>query len=200
MPCPTYLPQLILKNQKMFKFIIPAFILIGSQFSAQVIIGSGKTTPSGNAVSLEFGTEAKGMVLPFVISAAEVDAHANDLGGGTGNAVPGTLIFDSQDFRIKVRRLSGWQDLSIIEDVKANLTIQNPFTEDLKAKVSIGSPTAAKVNGILVLEDSNKAMILPTVTNTDEIVNPSAGMMVYVEGASKKTVAFFNGTSWTYWE
>ena len=52
---------------------------------------------------------------------------------------------------------------------------------------------------ILVLEDANKAMVLPTVPNPHvNIVNPEPGMMVY--DTTAKQLAVFNGTVWSFWK
>lgn len=53
--------------------------------------------------------------------------------------------------------------------------------------------------GILVLSDSDKAMILPKVENPHiNIINPTAGMLVY--DTVSKQLAVFNGTVWTFWK
>jgi len=62
--------------------------------------------------------------------------------------------------------------------------------------------TAAQTNatsGILVLADTNKAMVLPRVNSYADIVNPSPGMMVYVTGTSPNQLAVFNGSEWAFW-
>ncbi|WP_279195775.1 hypothetical protein [Chryseobacterium indoltheticum] len=63
--------------------------------------------------------------------------------------------------------------------------------------VRIGTPTATP--GILVLEDTNKAMILPRVASPHlNIINPAPGMMVY--DTTAKQLAVFNGTVWSFWK
>jgi hypothetical protein len=60
----------------------------------------------------------------------------------------------------------------------------------------VGTPSS--VSGILVLEDANKAMILPKVASPHlNIISPAAGMMVY--DTQKKQLAVFNGTVWSFW-
>lgn len=154
---------------------------------AQVALG--KESISSPSVSLEFydgADNAKGMLLPMVTKDADV----------TG-AVNGTMIYDTSDHKIKVKLASGWKDLSVDTTGKADTSIQDAHTDIPTAKVSIGKPTATP--GILVLEDSNKAMILPKVASPHlTIVNPTAGMIAYDTVA--KQVAVFNGTVWTFWK
>lgn len=159
---------------------------------AQLVIG--KNEVSSSAVSLEFGEEDKGLLLPWINSISDLINPTN-----------GTLIFDYSDNKIKVKYASGWKDLSVnINGTTVNpntnvdgLEIQNNLYEEVNAKVSIGNPT--DVQGILVLEDSDKAMVLPKVVNPHEnIINPSPGMMVY--NPHSERFAVFNGTVWTYWK
>lgn len=158
-------------------------------FSAQVAIG--KNSVSSTSVSLEFydgNDNAKGMILPYVDDTTVVDDNS---------AVPGTLVYDTSDHKVKVKLASDWQDLSVDASGKAITTLQDGLTDNPKAKVSIGTPSA--IPGILVLEDNNKAMILPKVASPHlKIINPSAGMMAY--DTVSKQVAFFNGSVWTFWK
>ena len=166
-----------------------------TSLSAQVAIG--KATVSSPAVSLEFYDNAdntRGIILPWVTSTAAV----------TG-AVNGTLVYNTADRKVYVKYASGWRDLSVdatgttidpINNVDG-LTLQNSLNDLDTAKVSIGTPTSTP--GILVLEDTNKAMVLPKVASPHlNIVNPSPGMMVY--DTTKKQLAVFNGTVWSFWK
>ena len=161
---------------------------------AQVAIGKASVNPS---VSLEFYDNAdnvRGIVLPWV-----------DSTGGVTGAVNGTIVYDTSDKKVKVKYASGWKDLSVdatgttvdpITNVDG-LTLQNSLNDLDTAKVSIGTPTSTP--GILVLEDTNKAMVLPKVASPHlNIVKPSPGMMVY--DTTKKQLAVFNGTVWSFWK
>ena len=75
-------------------------------------------------------------------------------------------------------------------------SLQNTITEQTEAKVSIGTPTA--VPGILVLEDADKAMVLPLVDKYSSVINPSPGMMVY--DVSNDMICLYNGTVWSFWK
>ena len=177
-------------------------ILISSVAFGQVTVG--KTTPSNVAanatVSIEFGNATggvKGIVLPWVTSAANVTS-----------AVPGTLIFDSADQKVKfgtsttnnATTVASWGDLSAGAYAPTVANIPDTNAENSTAKALIGgTPTTDATPGILVLGDANKAMILPRVNSYTDIVNPSAGMMVYITGTTPQQLAFFNGREWSFW-
>jgi hypothetical protein len=176
----------------MKNIIISMFTLFTTCAFAQVAIG--KASVSSPSVSLEFGTGNKGILLPWVTGVSTV----------TG-AVNGTLVYNTTDKKVYVKYASGWKDLSVdatgttvdpITNVDG-LTLQNSLDDLNTAKVSIGTPTSTP--GILVLEDTNKAMILPKVASPHlNIVNPSPGMMVY--DTTKKQLAVYNGTVWSFWK
>lgn len=167
-------------------------ILIHSFTSAQISIG--KTDVTNSSVSLEFGAGERGIMLPWVNNVATVSG-----------AVNGTMVYDLSDHRVKVKYASGWNDLSrettrtTTDPVTGidGVVIQNSANENISAKVSIGIPSS--VPGILVLEDTDKAMILPRVANPHlTIINPAPGMMVY--DTVSKLLAVFNGTVWSFWK
>lgn len=153
---------------------------------AQVAIG--KTTLTNSSVSLEFGVGNKGIVLPWVTSAAAV----------TG-AVDGTFIYDLSDHKVKYRKAGSWTDLSVDNTGAAVTTEQDALSEDVNAKSIIGRDTADTTPGILVLVDTDKAMILPKVASPHlNIKNPTPGMMAY--DTTNRLLAVFNGTVWTFWK
>ncbi|AYZ12773.1 hypothetical protein EGY05_12950 [Chryseobacterium arthrosphaerae] len=170
--------------------IIPAII------HSQVIIGKGKATVTNPSVSLEFGDVPspssgninRGIVLPYVTSANA------DL-----NSVNGTLIFDPIEKKVKIKQANSWFDLSYGASTVNSIdtSIQTNKTENTNAKVSIGTPSSTP--GILVLEDVNKAMLLPRITDPHiTIINPAPGMIVYDK--IRKLLLVFNGTEWSFWK
>lgn len=77
--------------------------------------------------------------------------------------------------------------------------LQNPFVERGNAKVIIGSDKTDPSPGILVLSDTDKAMILPKMASPHlNIKNPEAGTMAY--DTLTHQLAVFNGTVWTFWK
>jgi hypothetical protein len=172
-----------------------ALLLASLSMSAQVAINKTSTTPN---VSLEFGdNKAKGIVLPYVTTVAGTPA-----GYGVVNTLTnGTFILDLSDRKVKVRVNNDWFDLSN----KAQTTnviptsIQDNLLEKTSAKVSIGVPKTPSVDGVLVLEDNNKAMILPREASPHlSIKNPAPGMMAW--DTVKKQLCVFNGTQWSFWK
>ncbi|KMQ60816.1 hypothetical protein ACM40_13895 [Chryseobacterium sp. BLS98] len=177
----------------MKKIITSSAILLSVFAFSQVAIGkasistlSDNVTPNPS-ISLEFGTGNRGILLPWVTSAAAVNGVVN-----------GTLIYDTTDKKVKVKLASGWKDLSVDTTGIIDTTLQNSLTELTKAKVQIGGNPATDITpGILVLAATDKAMILPKTTY-NAIVNPAAGMMVY--DTTAKQLAVFNGTVWSFWK
>lgn len=171
-------------------------ILYLSNFSfAQVAIGKNSVT--NTSVSLEFGNVAgdankqKGILLPWVNSANAVQ---------TAGVVTGTLIFDTNDKKVKYYKDTNttpiWFDLTVDTTGVVDTSLQSALDEKTEAKVSIGTPSSTP--GILVLEDNNKAMILPLVDKYSSVVNPSPGLMVY--DLSNDMLCLFNGTVWSFWK
>lgn len=170
--------------------LLLSFFSFVINISAQVAIG--KTEISSDFVSLEFGNEIgdpqkqKGLLLPWVIEAKELDEPA-----------PGTLIFDTADKKIKYYKggnTPAWKNLTYNENGQVDTTAQDDLESIPTAKVSVGAPKDAP--GILVLEDTNKAMILPLIDNYQSIVNPSPGMIAY--DLENNLLCVFNGTDWTF--
>ena len=165
-------------------------LFFATAISAQVAIG--KTSISSPAVSLEFYDNAdntRGIILPWVTSTAAV----------TG-AVNGTIVYNTADRKVYVKYASGWRDLSVDTTGTVTTTLQDALSDLETAKVLIGgNPDTDTTPGILVLADTDKAMVLPKVASPHlNIVNPAAGMMVY--DTTSKQLAVFNGTVWSFWK
>ncbi|MBM7419753.1 MULTISPECIES: hypothetical protein [Chryseobacterium] len=167
----------------MKKTIILISLIAFATAYSQVAIG--KTILESASSSLEFGNENRGMILPWVTNASSLQ-----------NTVNGTLVFDLSDKKVKSFQNNMWVDLSVNTSGIADSSLQDNLNDNSSAKTSIGTPTATA--GILVLEDNNKAMILPKVASPHlNIISPDAGMMVY--DTVKKQLAVFNGSVWTFW-
>lgn len=158
-------------------------------------VAIGKISVSSPSVSLDFGSENRGIVLPWVTSE-----------GSVTNVVNGTLVYNLTDKKVKVKYESGWKDLTLNTNgttvdssngVDGALIQGSSVNENTSAKTAIGT-TLTSAPGILVLEDTNKAMVLPTVASPHlNIINPSPGMMVYDN--FNKMLAVYNGTVWSFW-
>ena len=174
----------------MKNIFISLSLFFATAVSAQVAIG--KPSVSSPSASLEFYDNAdntRGIILPWVNTTAAVSG-----------AVNGTLVYNTSDKKIYVKYASGWKDLSVDTTGTVNTTLQDSLTDDAAAKSVIGgNPATDTTPGILVLADTDKAMILPKVSSPHlTVVNPSPGMMVY--DPVKKQLAVFNGTVWSFWK
>ncbi len=193
----NHLKEKIMKT----KYFSILSVMIASLSFAQVAIG--KSNISNTSVSLEFGTGNKGIILPWANNSTGVSLPAS------GNK-SGTFILDVNDKKVKLSKNDGtWFDLTVHNLEKpatgGNIAINNAlqtnaaFPEKTDAKTMIGgNPTTDFTPGILVLADTDKAMIPPLVTDpATNIKNPAPGMMVY--DSAKKLLAVYNGTVWSYW-
>jgi hypothetical protein len=161
--------------------------------SAQVAIG--KAAVSNTAVSLEFGTGNRGFILPWVTNTAAVASVVN-----------GTVVYDLSDKKVKVKYNAAWKDLSVnaagttVDPITSvdGVTIQTAATEVANSTAKFAVGTVTSTPGILVLEDANKAMVLPKVASPHlNIIDPAPGMMVY--DTTTKLLTVFNGSVWTFW-
>ncbi|MCU7615488.1 hypothetical protein N0B16_13705 [Chryseobacterium sp. GMJ5] len=195
----------------MNKYIITLCLFVSGQIFSQITIGKSAATltPASAFVSIEFGDAAggqKGIVLPWVTSEAV-------LGGTTPAPITGTLFFDSATKKIKFgsSTTSGATAISQYIDLSAGaltpaagVGVADTNAEISTAKMVISSSaTVAATNttsGIMVLADTDKAMVLPRVNSYTDIVNPSPGMMVYVTGTTPDQLAVFNGSEWSFWD
>ena len=164
-------------------YILTVIFLSCTSAKAQVAIG--KQTISSESVSLEFGSDNRGLILPWVTSKDDVTS-----------VVPGTFIFDSSDKKIKVKLANDWMALNLLTAGEVDTSLQDSEAENITAKASVGKPT--ETAGILVLEDDNKAMILPKVKSPHEkIVKPEPGMIVF--DSKTQLLAIYNGSYWEFW-
>lgn len=174
----------------MKKIITSLFALFSTAVFSQVAIGkSSVSTPS---VSLEFyngADNAKAMILPWVNSESAV----------TG-AVDGTIIYDTTDKKVKYRKAGSWFDLSVDTTGVVDTSLQNGLTENASAKAQIGgNPATDTTPGMLVLSDTDKAMVLPKVASPHlKIIKPEPGTIAY--DTVSKQLAVFNGTVWSFWK
>ena len=71
-------------------------------------------------------------------------------------------------------------------------------TVNNRRQTVIGS-RVTKADGVLVLESSNKALVLPKIENPHlNVKSPYPGMMCY--DTARKAMAVFDGIVWNYWK
>ncbi len=168
----------------MKKLISVAAIFIVLCINAQVAIE--KSSVEGDGI-LDFPSNTKkGIILPSVTSIM------------TGVS-EGTLLFDEIDNKVKYYNGTSWQNLT--DDVGKARQRDNVVTEaltTLQTGVIIGAETST-APGVLILESTSKALILPKVSEPHlNVVNPEAGMICYDVTHHKLSV--FNGNTWEFWE
>ena len=173
---------------------IIATIFLGSMAfaNAQVIIGDAVgTAPVKTSVLLEFALgQNKGLILPYVRTMPATPTE-------------GTILLDaSTATTARVKYYNGtWQDLSGQDANITTVLSTQPagITEATTSKAIIGAATSA-ADGVLVLESTTKAMVLPIVEDVQNIPSPSPGMMVYINKTGAKRLAVYNGSKWSFWK
>ncbi|VXC59711.1 conserved hypothetical protein [Chryseobacterium sp. 8AT] len=183
-------------KKEMKKIYITVFSVSVSMINAQIVIGNAIGTAPVNqktSVLLEFAAgQNKGMVLPYLRTLPSTPAE-------------GTIALDATSATgARVKYFNGsWMDLSGQDGNVTSALASQPTAvqapELAGAKTIIGSASTS-ADGVLVLESSNKALVLPTVEDVQNIISPSPGMMVYVNKAGSKRLAVFNGTVWSFWK
>ncbi|PTT73185.1 hypothetical protein DD829_20165 [Chryseobacterium sp. HMWF035] len=172
--------------------VIIAFSMLSTAANAQVSIG-GKQSVEGTSTLLDFNntaTNTNGIILPAVTNVSNALATNTTYNNGT-------FLFDISTGKIKMYENSTWVDLSPAGNSAS--IIANTSTESTANQgVIIGSATS-NAKGVLVLESSNKAMILPRIATPHLTVkSPYPGMLCY--DTTSKTIALFDGNVWNYWK
>lgn len=166
------------------KNLIYIILVLGGFSQAQIAIG--KTAVVGSNTLLDFDqspTNSKGIILPAVTNTATV------------SVTNGTFIFDIDTKKVRMVENNVWKDLS---DVGNSSNLISNSSNDIGEGVIIGAESSS-APGILVLESTDKAMVLPKITNPHLTVkNPYAGMMCY--DIVSKSLAVFDGVNWNYWK
>lgn len=166
----------------MKKIITTITIFCVGMISAQIAIE--KTQADGDGL-LDFPSNTtKGILLPIVETLPT-------------NASPGTLLMDKNDRILKMNVESAWIPLSDPGSVSGAVFNTNGEISG-QNRVIMGASTT-NVPGVLVLESSDKALILPKIASPHlNVKNPYPGMICY--DTTSKTMAVFDGLKWNYWK
>lgn len=158
-------------------------------FSLHAQIAIGKQNINGTQTILDFDDSpgnTSGIVLPALTSRPVLTANNN-----------GTFILDKSDRIVKMYENNTWKSLTDQGDITV-VNSNNNTSSETSGKVIIGDETSTAA-GVLVLESTNKAMILPKVANPHiNVRNPYPGMMCY--DTVSRSLAVYNGTKWSYWK
>jgi len=157
--------------------IILATVLLPVLAVAQVAIG--KSTVTNGSVILEFGTDARGIRLTPVQNVTSLPSP-----------VGGTIAFDGNTGSFRYYE-TAWS----VADGGGAAGGNPTGTDGNTIGVIIGakSPTGG-ATGALILESSNKALVLPKVSDVRRIATPPKGLLLY--DTFDKTVKVFNGNVW----
>lgn len=160
------------------------FIFFAKITKAQISINT--ELPRSAATILDFKHDPNntmGMVLPIV------DTTATTM-------IPGTLLLDKSDKRIKYKKENEWVSLSYV-DGNLDQHIPNPSPDTMQSTYIGDTPNLA-VQGVLVLESPNKAMVLPNVKDPIiNVKNPYPGMICY--DPTTKALFLYDGRYWNIW-
>lgn len=154
-----------------------------------IITEEANPVPTNSSVLLEFGSEPKGIILPSVTSAP--------------GAVGGTFIANTTVGAVQYYDGAQWVNLTdTYEESDPDSFVphgwSNEGTEDLGEGVVIGAESITKP-GILVLESTTQALVLPKVANPHtSIQTPIAGTIVY--DTASDTLAVYDGSNWSFWK
>lgn len=174
------------KNNFLNKTFLLMIFLMAIGFSkAQIAIG--KQSTEGNNTILDFGTgTTNGIILPIVETLPTE---------GSAGLEGGTFLMDKNDLKLKMYDGTQWVALSDAGSISA--VTFNTSAEKGDGVIFGNNTTTAK--GVLVLESTDKAMILPKVASPEtNIKSPYPGTMCY--DTTSKSVAIFDGLKWNYWK
>ncbi|PWN60907.1 hypothetical protein [Chryseobacterium viscerum] len=166
----------------MKKIIIITAVLF-SFFVIKAQVGMGKASVDGDAI-LDFPLSNTGIILPIVEALPTGSAASN-----------GTFLLDKTDITVKMRENDVWVPLSDAGTLTG--TMPNASAE-AGGGVIIGA-ASSPAQGVLVLESTNKALVLPKVNNpVANTKSPVAGTLCY--DTVSKTIAVFDGLKWSFWK
>ena len=165
------------------KKIIFTVLMLITNFTTYSQVGIETTTIHPD-VLLDFPSgQNKGIVLPMVETLPTGSSATN-----------GTFLIDKIDGRVKVRQNGIWVNLTKSSNLSSYSV--NPSADSYDG-VIIGD-TSSSASGVLVLESTNKALMLPKVASPHlNIKSPYPGLICY--DTVKNSIAVFNGESWYYW-
>lgn len=177
----TVLIKPVIMKIKAIIFLI-IFLSFSEIFNAQVAIG--KTSVDGSGL-LDFrsGT-TKGIILPNVTDVSSMTSTTY-----------GTFAFDRATSKIKYYNGTSWIDLTT--QTGTSPTQLAGAEQNNTQGVIIGNQSST-AKGVLVLDSTDKALILPKVIDpVTNVKSPVSGMMCYDPVA--KLICFYNGTNWFFW-
>lgn len=155
-------------------------ILINLNLNAQIAIG--KDYVDGDAL-IDFAENEGGLILPIV----------SDLPLGN---YTGTLLVDENTATVKAGTNSAWISLTDTGRIDESSAIK---VRDKKSKGAVVGHETATAEGVLVLENDSKALVLPKVYDpVNTLRSPIIGTICY--DTKSETIAIFDGKYWSFWK
>lgn len=169
----------------MKKLILALLFCISIQSKAQLIIG--KQIANGSGI-VDFALNLKGGIILPRVTELPIQSAASSNGTILVNAT------DLNSIRVQVRQNDEWVDLT---DPKVLPYTDMNYSPDTGESTIIGS-ISSSVSGVLVLETTKGALILPKVSNINEYNNAVIGTLFY--DLATKSLAVYDGTRWILWK
>lgn len=163
------------------KFFITSLIVFSlGSIQAQQIIGKKILSGSG-LVDFEADSQ-KVIILPLVDTLPTSPSF-------------GTLLAFKRDSSVYMRNDSAWVKFGNRGKIPTTFLLNSGIERNLG--VLMGAKTTS-ASGVLVLESTNRALILPKNNNPhSNIVQPRIGSICYDK--VRKALAIYNGDRWVYW-
>ena len=140
----------------------------------------------GSTADVSAAEQDRVFTTPTVFGRVFLDANNN-----------GTFLFDRNLKMVRMFENGSWVNLSDAVGNDIPSTMVNASNEVGKGVIIGAQSSSAK--GVLVLESTNKAMILPHIKNPHTTVkSPYPGMMCY--DTVSNSLAVYDGTRWNYWK
>lgn len=166
------------------KILTVLSLIVGFTLDVSAQTAIEKNTVSSTSVLLDFAAgTTKGIILPAVETLPLTPAN-------------GTFLFDKTAQILKMYQNGAWVNLS---GVGENMSIV-PYsgTTDNGKQTVIGARSTT-VDGIVVLESTDKALTLPKIASPHlNVKSPYPGMMCY--DTDRKALAVFDGKVWNFWK
>lgn len=166
------------------KYTISTIIALFLTITVQAQVAIEKESITNSSVILEFDdvrttpSKQKSLILPVL----------DNLSGIPSNQA-GTLALNAADNTVMLQRNNGvWEIIST-----STVDFESPTAAELNGGSIIGDQANAP-DGVLVLNSTTQAMILPHVTKVEDVAEPEVGAWVY--DVQRKALAFYNGENW----
>jgi len=170
----------------MKKYFILSILSLGLCFAAKAQTAINKKTTDGSSV-LDFAAgTTKGIILPAVETLPATPAN-------------GTFLFDKTAKIVKMYQNGAWVNLSDVGDIAGPVPIAPYSGTVANGKQTVIGARSTSVDGVLVLESTDKALVLPKISSPHlNVKSPYPGMMCY--DTDRKALAVFDGKVWNYWK